>query len=163
MWLIALIMTPLVYYGAFLEQTFCKRVILTLNSIRFLASDSQVCSRSRIWSIVSKVCWRSDRTAKRLAHFVSSSLRTQPSCCFCTCNTAPFPVRDFDKLIQKNLIVLVDGKIAFSLLEIVCPLLFIPHFLWQSNNILAHFHVGNRWRSIWVLKVWCRISLLNLI
>ena len=51
--------------------------------------------------------------------------------------TAPLSVGDFDEFVQKNLIVLVDIKILFSLLETVRPLLFVPHPLREADHLFT--------------------------
>jgi hypothetical protein len=77
--------------------------------------------------------------------------------------TAPLSVGDFDEFVQKNLIVLVDIKILFGLLEAVGPLLFVPHALREANDLLTLLDVRDLRRGVRVLEVVGRIALLNLL
>ena len=77
--------------------------------------------------------------------------------------TAPLSVGDFDEFVQKNLIVLVDTKILFGLLEAIRPLLFIPRVLRKFNHLFTLLDVRDLRRRVRVLEVVGGIALLNLL
>lgn len=77
--------------------------------------------------------------------------------------TAPLSVGDFDEFVQKNLIVLVDIKILFRLLEAIRPLLFVPHALREADDLFTLRDISDLRGCVRVLEVVGGIALLNLV
>lgn len=124
------------------EQTLGKSVIFAFNSISLAFTLRDVSSRTSILPNPHLLCSELKRAstttnghATSFVHSLSSLLSGS--------YTAPFAVRNFNKLVKENLIVFIDHWVPLLVIEIICALLFRPYCLLFFDDFLSLGSIDN--------------------
>jgi hypothetical protein len=146
--------STLLDYRLFIEQSLGKSMVLTFNSISLTLTFSNISSSTVICSILGESsCWTSTSGYCALSSFANTGH-------FCCSYRAPFTIRNFNKLIQEDLIVFVYHRVSLFVFEVVGALLFRPYTLLRFNNLFSSCSI-NDWSM--ACRSSCSISLLDLI
>ena len=108
----------------FVEKTFCKGMVFTLNSVSFTFSHCKI-----------KTCWLVYSSLRLASTLLGISLTSRR-------NTRPFTIRNLHKFAEEDLIISTYENIFFRVLEILCSFSIFLEFLEIFFNIFCFWGLG---------------------